>query len=430
MSGARSVSFATHPLAPGVTLHVATSTRFKRARFVAFFEQPLTAATASEAALLARVLPRGTERYPQTLAFEQAQADLYGAQIDCGVLKVGDRHVFSADLTLPAERFVAEDRLYEQGLDLFFEMLARPATENGLLRERYVAQEAEELARTIESLIDNKMAYARWRCVEVMCEQEPYGVYSLGTPEQVRALDAAALTEAHRRLLAQSPVSIYAFGDFDADAIVAAIRERVAWPRAAEPAAIPPTLIDVAAPQPPRTLDEAQGLGQTWLVLGFRTGVDRSRPDYEAMVLLNALYGGSSQSRLFLNVRERASLAYAAYSSFDADKGILLAVAGIDLAQRERAQALMLEQLAELAEGRIDEDELRAAKAIVRTNLREREDSPGALILVHWLSRLAGRDADIERAVAAIDALTVDEVAAAARKVTLDTVYCLTPRPH
>ncbi|HEX6988021.1 MAG TPA: insulinase family protein, partial [Bacillota bacterium] len=142
------MGFAIAEVAPGVEVRVRSSDRFHRTTFALFIEQRLAPDLASATALLPRVLRRGTASYPETLDLERVQAHLYGASLDAGVMKVGERHVVSVSLTMPAQRYVDEPGLDDRGLALLAEAAARPAVDpDGRLRAGYVAHEARELAR-------------------------------------------------------------------------------------------------------------------------------------------------------------------------------------------------------------------------------------------------------------------------------------------
>lgn len=421
------MGFAVSRPAPGVEVRVRSSQRFHRTTFALFIEQRLAPDLASATALLPRVLRRGTASYPETLDLERAQEELYGASLDAGVVKVGERHLVMLWLTLPAQRYVSEPGLYDRGLALLAEAAARPARDpGGGLRAAYVGQEARELAREIRSLKDHKMGWAQQRCIAVMCAGEPYGVPELGTEEGVAALDAGFLTGYHQDLLARHPLTLYAFGPFDdPDAVAGRLAQVGAELRGGVLVDLPPAATDVPAPAEPRRVEEWEDMAGGWLVLGFRTGVVRADPDYYAMLMLSDLYGGSTHSRLFLKVRERASLAYAAGASYDASKGVMLAVAGVDPARRAQAEEMMLAELADLAAGNIDAGEFAASRATLMRRLKEREDRPGQMIMANLVGRIGGRVDGLEEALARLEAVTPEQVAAAARRVRLDTIYFL-----
>ncbi len=83
------------------------------------------------------------------------------------------------------------------------------------------------------------------------------------------------------------------------------------------------------------------------LAVGYRCTSD----DYPAMVLANLIFGGTSNSKLFLNVREKLSLCYYASSSYARSKGILTVSSGVETKDFRRAEEEIGRQLAAVQRG-------------------------------------------------------------------------------
>ena len=60
-------------------------------------------------------------------------------------------------------------------------------------------------------------------------------------------------------------------------------------------------------------MEERQNLNQGKLSMGFRTKTRYGDDDYYALMVYNGILGGGAHSKLFSNVREKASLAYYAF---------------------------------------------------------------------------------------------------------------------
>ena len=91
---------------------------------------------------------------------------------------------------------------------------------------------------------------------------------------------------------------------------------------------------------------EKQEMKQGKLHLGFSTPVTFHHPDYPKMQVTNGVFGGFAHSKLFMNVREKESMAYYASSSYSSHYGLLYVMAGIDAELEEKAVNLIKEQLA------------------------------------------------------------------------------------
>ena len=165
------------------------------------------------------------------------------------------------------------------------------------------------------------------------------------------------------------------------------------------------------------------------LAMGFRTGgITCWEEDYPALTVLNALFGGTTMSRLFLNVREKLSLCYYASSTLEKMKGLLLVSSGIEFDKYDTAREEILAQLESIRRGEIEDWELEGTRSILINGHRSTLDDQGRLE-EFWLGQsAAGLDIGIEELVEGIRRVTREQVAAAAQKLELDTIYFLRGR--
>jgi predicted Zn-dependent peptidase len=178
----------------------------------------------------------------------------------------------------------------------------------------------------------------------------------------------------------------------------------------------------------PHTVVERQEVQQGKLVLGFGTRTRLVDPMYPAMVMYAGILGGFPHSKLFVNVREKASLAYYAYARLDGMLGLMLVGAGIEFAHYDAALDIIRRQVDDLARGVISDDEMDLTLRGLVNELHSEADSPSALIGRELELRVLGGGPTSDELEAALSRVTRAEVQEAARAVTLDTVYFLTTR--
>ena len=168
---------------------------------------------------------------------------------------------------------------------------------------------------------------------------------------------------------------------------------------------------------------EGQPVQQGKLSLGFRTGLTEADGGRAVMLMLNDIYGSGPVSKLFMNVREKLGLCYYCSSAMDLIKGTMMVNCGIDPAKKEIAQAEILHQLDEIRQMHITDAEFDAAKKSLRSAIRQVYDEPSSMEM-WWLGRmLSGRDTSPEDEIDRIEGVTKADVASAAQKIQLDTVY-------
>lgn len=397
------------------------SEKFKTSLLSAQLVVPLARETAGLNALLVNVLSRGTVSCPDLAALGRKLDMLYGARVESVVRKKGENQVFGFLASCVDDRYLpAGERLLEPLADLLGELFLSPATRNGRLRNDYLVGERDNLVDLIRSVINDKRAYAARRLMEEMCAGEPYGVDRLGDPREVEKISLQKLNTHYQTILPQARMELYYCGSAPEKRVVGTFtRAFAALPRQGElePA---PTLLR-PAPEKVRVVEEAMEVTQGKLCLGFRTD---SR-DTAATMLMNSMFGGSSNAKLFLNVREKLSLCYYASSTYHRKKGLITVSSGIDCANYQRALDEICAQLDALRRGEWADWELQGARSGLMNALRSMEDSAGAMEDFTMGQMAAGSDETLPGLMDAISAVTPERIREAAEAVRPDTIYFL-----
>ena len=413
-------------LANGLPVSIVVSDKFKVNTLSLFLHRPLQRQSVTSTALLPKVLSRGSRQYPDMRTISGRLDQLYGADVDAGVRKLGDVQSMDWYAEWPAERYLPEGNGVVDGiLDLVAEMLTDPLLEDGSFKRVYVEQEKEIHRRQLADLVNDKVRYANFRCVQEMFGNAPFALHGEGVAEDLEHIDAASLFASYRDLIDTAPMSIVAVTG-EPEQLLRALEVRFSFRRGG---VLPMPTNTVAEPlegTEPRLIVEEQPVKQGKLVLGLRTGVNFAHPDYFPLLVANGVLGGFSHSKLFRNVREKASLAYYAYSHLDAFKGIALISAGIEPTDFRRAHQIILEQIDALQQGDISEQELDVTKRTLVNQIREGADRPGALIAQVVDEELTGVHRTAADRITAVEAVGLAQVVAAAQRYALDTTYYLT----
>lgn len=113
----------------------------------------------------------------------------------------------------------------------------------------------------------------------------------------------------------------------------------------------------------PRISIDRRKTEQVQLALGFY-GFNYTDKRLPALYLLSTILGGNMSSRIFIQVRERAGLAYYIHSGVNVyqDTGNLYIKAGLDLNRLEKALSLILKELRKIRDNGVTHNELERAK--------------------------------------------------------------------
>lgn len=410
-------------LLPGVTLRAFRDNRFKQGCLSFQMIQPMNSREASMNAILPAVLLRGTQRHRDLRSITEHLDSLYGASVGTLVRRVGDRQTVGLYCGFMDDRFALPgDRVLEPMLAFLEELLLEPLVrEDGFLPE-IVDSEKKNLIATIESELNDKRAYAMGRLLRTMCREDSFGLPRLGTKEQVAAIKPKALYAHYQEILRESPMEIFYVGSGDPGVIGAALTALLSRVDR-DPVAMPEQ--NPLTPGPGSDVAEEMDVTQGKLCMGFTTSITNRSPEFPAMQLLNTLFGAGMTSKLFMNVREKLSLCYSVGSGYYSTKGILTVSAGIDFDKELKTREEILRQLEACRRGEITGEELKAAREALLSSLRGTHDSPGAIEGYYATGILSGMTMPPRAYMQALEAVTKEQVVAAANTLKLHTTYFL-----
>ncbi len=408
----------------GMNVHILPTAKFKTTTIVTMIEQALSEENVTITALLAMVMKRATARFPETKRLRAHLDFLYGAIFDVDVMKKGERQVLQIYMEVPNEKYLSKDAtLLEATIQFVGDMLTRPLVENGAFLEKYVTQEKETLRKRMESLIDDKMKYANQRVTEEMCKGEPFSLLVQGSVEDLPNITGEELYTYFQELTASNPINMFVVGDVEPQNVSEIIRAQVPIERT-NVKALQITNTPKQVSKEREVIDRLD-VNQAKLNIGCRTQITYKDDDYPALLMYNGVLGGFPHSKLFVNVREKESLAYYAVSRLESHKGILMMMSGIDVNKYQRAVEIIKEQLDLMGKGSISEEELGLTRATLSNQFRELTDSARGMIDFTYNGVISGRKRQLTELLQAINDVTIDEIKQVADKVKIDTIYLL-----
>jgi predicted Zn-dependent peptidase len=310
-----------------------------------------------------------------------------------------------------------------RAIDLITDFVGRPridATE--LERERGVV--VQEIARAN----DQPAVVAEHLIDRAAFGDHPLGRPVLGPADHLRTFTRDAIVAFRERRWAGSRGGAFLVGSLsglpDDDALHDAFGRF--------PALSPDGGYEPAPPFKPQTLVEERDSNQSHLRMSYRPAVDpRDPPQRAALSVFSTLLGGSMGSRLFDEIREQRGLAYSVYSvehSF-ADVPILQLSAGLESGKCTEAYACMRSIVDDLRAHGPRPEEFERARAYSAGRRVLAFENTGA-VARHAASQsvVFGQEVDPDAAIAALDAVTLDEVTEVARNVSEAlSVACVGP---
>lgn len=364
--------FTEYQLTEGVRLYVRQTTQFKTVTFSLRFRRALTAEDASARAVLANILEDSNENHPSRAALRSALENMYGTLFYTDVGKRGANHYVSVNAECVNDRLLDEDGVIAWTVRLLADTVFKPNMKAGKFKEQIFEREKQTVTERLRSIYDDKGRYAQHRLLELMRPGGPESIRATGDEGNVGSLTLEDVMDAYRRMISEDEVDIYVAGDVDPEAMAEMFKTAFGFE-----SRTPAVAAQNTKPEKGKTgtVSERQAMKQGKLHIGFRTSVLFGSEDFPKMQLANGIFGGFPHSKLFLNVREKESLAYYAASSYLSRYGLITVSSGVDPAEAEKAAAVIDEQLEAMKAGEISDLELDQTKAMLANQLREALDS-------------------------------------------------------
>lgn len=408
---------------PGYNLHIVKTEKYKTNTLVFKMKAPLTRESVTYRSLLPHVLQSTTEKYPTSTELRSHLADLYGASLDADVAKKGEYQIISFAMDIANEKFLSDSApLLAKGFELLMEVVFHPKTAGEAFEANTVLKEKRSLKQRIHSVYDDKMRYSTKRLVEEMCENEPYALEAMGTEADLEKITPELLYTYYKKALSEDEIDFYVIGDIN-EKEVEELADKYVSLKERNPERIKPVQKKV---EKENEVVEKQDVKQGKLNIGYRTNVLYGDEDYYALQLFNGIFGGFSHSKLFINVREKASLAYYASSRIESHKGLLIVMSGIENKNYGQAVEIIREQMKEMKQGNFTEGELSQTKAVVKNQILETADVARGLVEILYHNVIAGKSVSLDEWLDKTDRTTKEEIIKVAQKIECDTIYFLT----
>lgn len=414
-------------LKKGIKLHTINNDKFKTNLIAVFLTTKLTRENVTKNAVISATLRRGSKTMPTQEEISKQMEEMYGASFDCGLDKTGDNQVLKFYLETINDTFLptnGEDML-KNSLQRLLEIVLNPYTENESFKEQYVEQEKNNIKQRIEGKIDNKARYSKDRCIEEMYKEEPFGLYRIGYVEDLQKIDGKNLYEYYKQLIDTCKIDIFVSGIVNDD-IVSIVKENenITKLKDRTPDYIMPKELNKELPEKENIVTESMKVTQGKLIVGLNVSIDNEDLKYDALIY-NSILGGSPNSKMFQNVREKAHLAYVASSSYMRYKNNIFINCGIEIGNYEKALELIKKQIEDMRNGEFTEEDIDNAKKGIIATIKTIDDEQDTEITYYLGQELTDNRISIDDYMARIEKVTKQDILNIAKNVGIHTIYFL-----
>lgn len=405
----------------GVHLHFIQSEKFKTNKIKVRFSAPMSEKTIAGRVLTASMLETSNALYPTSQSFREKLANLYGADFSTSLSRRGLVHYLDINLSFVRDQFLSRKNvLTDEILDFLKASLFSPLSNGNAFDAKTFEIEKKNVLTDLEAEIENHFYHAHRKLNDLFYDLSEMRIPRVGTVELVEKETAESSFATFQQMLKEDQVDFFFIGNFNE----IAIRDKIQDFHFAEREQPLELMYQQSYSNVTRENLEQREVHQSIIELAYHFSAQYGDSEHLPLIVLNGLLGGFAHSKLFVNVREKESLAYTISSNFDIFSGLMRIYAGIDRANRTKTIALINRQILDLKRGNFTDDELEQTKKMLKNSILLAQDRQNTLIERAYMSAVLGKKfLSLEAWLESLENVRKNEVIKAAQQLKLQAIY-------
>lgn len=405
----------------GVHLHFIQSEKFKTNKIKVRFSAPMSEKTIAGRVLTASMLETSNALYPTSQSFREKLANLYGANFSTSLSRRGLVHYLDINLSFVRDQFLSRKNvLTDEILDFLKASLFSPLSNGNAFDAKTFEIEKKNVLTDLEAEIENHFYHAHRKLNDLFYDLSEMRIPRVGTVELVEKETAESSFATFQQMLKEDQVDFFFIGNFNE----IAIRDKIQDFHFAEREQPLELMYQQSYSNVTRENLEQREVHQSIIELAYHFSAQYGDSEHLPLIVLNGLLGGFAHSKLFVNVREKESLAYTISSNFDIFSGLMRIYAGIDRANRTKTIALINRQILDLKRGNFTDDELEQTKKMLKNSILLAQDRQNTLIERAYMSAVLGKKfLSLEAWLESLENVRKNEVIKAAQQLKLQAIY-------
>jgi Zn-dependent peptidase, putative len=405
----------------GVHLHFIQSEKFKTNKIKVRFSAPMSEKTIAGRVLTASMLETSNALYPTSQAFREKLANLYGANYSTSLSRRGLVHYLDINLSFVRDQFLSrKNMLADEILDFLKASLFFPLSNGQAFDTKTFEIEKRNVLTDLEAEIENHFYHAHRELNNLFYDLPEMRIPRVATIELVERETAETSFAAFQQMLNQDQIDFFFIGDFNE----IAVREKIQEFQFSEREQPLQLSYQQNYSNITREKLEQRDVHQSIVELAYHFSSQYGDSGHLPLIVLNGLLGGFAHSKLFVNVREKESLAYTISSNFDIFSGLMRIYAGIDRANRTKTVALINRQILDLKRGHFTDEELEQTKNMLKNSILLAQDRQNTLIERAYMSSVLGKKfLSLEAWLKALENVSKADLIEAAQQLKLQAIY-------
>lgn len=405
-------------LGQGINIKAIKIDKFKTICIGILFTQKLEREYVTFNALLPNILTIASESYKSIREINIKTEEMAGASFYSDIIKKGEYQIIEFLIEF-AENKVSLDDVFS----FLSEIILKPLLENNSFKKENFEISKAIVIDNINARLNDKKEFAKNRCIELMCENERFGILADGYLEDFEGdkIDEKSLYRHYLKVLKESEINIIAIGNIDENNLKCYIDKY--FNIEGRKFNHQEDKFVIKEQHKPKCIIEKFNVTQGKLCMGFRTGIEPNSKDFIPLLVGNEILGGGSSSKLFNNVREKESLCYYISSFIFMFKGIVFLESGVDFKQYDKVIKYIEKEIENIKSGNFSDLDIKNAISSIYKKYISILDYNTSTMDYYFTNYLANKNITIEETLEKIKDVKKEDIKSAFSNIWLDTCY-------
>ncbi|MBQ6282187.1 MAG: insulinase family protein [Bacilli bacterium] len=399
-------------------VHFITTNKFKTTTISINFREKVKKEDITIRKFLFQMLTSTTLKYNTSRLFEIKLEDLYSLSLSHSNIKFGNYINSYIDIRFLYKKY-SDERLLYNSIDLLFEILFNPNVVNNEFESKNFNIVKDKLNLIIKSSKENTQKYTLNKALELMDNMDPISFNMWGYKKDLYNITEKSLYEYYKHVLDTNIIDIFVVGNVNKNEVLRYIESKFKFKnnRAID---VDPFITYKQVPKL-KSKSEVMDISQSKLAIICKVlNLSLFERRY-VLPIYTSILGAGSTSRLFVNVREKNSLAYSIGAMNNSPNSILMISSGIDEENYDTVVNLIKE---EINLKNVKDLEVETARKEILSSIETLLDSPASIINYYYGIEVFNAD-PINKKVLNYNKVTSKDVEALANKIYISSIYFL-----
>lgn len=403
-------------------VHLIKTDLFKTITMKVMFHTPIIKEDITKRNILSDILLTSSRKYATRRDLNIKSEELYAADIYTSNQRIGNYITTSFILQTLNDKYT-EDGNFASSVEFLHEIIFNPDLINNKFKDEKLELVKSNAKIALESIKENSANYSIIRLKEEYDNKSSVSYRMTGYLDDLEKINTQNLYDYYEKMIENDYVDIFVIGNINIKELLLIIKKYFKFRKVKKRKKS--YELDYHLPRKKvKTIKEVTSNNQAKLAIALSISKLKDFDKKYSLLILNIILGGTADSKLFKEVREKNSLCYTIRSSYSRLDNMMIISAGIDNINYDKVLDLINKILDDIKKGKFNESDISVAKEYYNTLTESIVESPARLINESFSEKILGVDS-LEKRKENINKITKKDIIRVSKKLNIDTIFLL-----